>query len=87
MCRRLKPKPPTTQPWRNLPHLQPDSNQPASEESGTVHFSSRANLLRHNKLSLIRSTDGSLKMRKSGYLDAPMRRTSAARRDKKARMA
>jgi hypothetical protein len=36
MCRRLKPKPPTTQPWRNLQHSQPDSNQPASEEPGTV---------------------------------------------------
>ena len=37
MCRRLKPKPPTTQPWRTLPHSPPDSNQPASENSGTVH--------------------------------------------------
>ena len=37
MCRRLKPKPPTTQPWRSLQHSQPDLNQPASEESGTVH--------------------------------------------------
>jgi hypothetical protein len=36
MCRRLKPKPPTTQPWRNLQHSPPDSNQPASEKLGTV---------------------------------------------------
>jgi hypothetical protein len=29
MCRGLKPKPPTTQPWRNLPRSPPDStNQP-----------------------------------------------------------
>jgi DNA-binding response OmpR family regulator len=38
MCRRLKPKPPTTQPWRNLQHSPPDSNQPASEEFGTVQL-------------------------------------------------
>src|SRR5215510_12537212 len=38
MCHRLKPKPPTTQPWRSLLHLPPDSNQPASEEPGTVQW-------------------------------------------------
>ena len=30
----VKPKPPTTQPWRNLQHSQPDSNQPASAYLG-----------------------------------------------------
>ncbi len=34
--RRPKPKPPTTQPWRNLPNSPPDSNETASEKVGTV---------------------------------------------------